>query len=74
MFLLLRSCLGLHIDGVKRRISFCYPVLPRFLKAIRIANLRVGDAAVDLRLERHRADVGMNVLRRDGDVEIAVVK
>lgn len=74
VFLLLQSCLGLHIDGVQRRISFCYPVLPAFLRRIRIGNLRVGGAVVDLRLERHRADVSINVLRREGDVEIAVVK
>jgi glycogen debranching enzyme len=74
VFLLLQSCLGLRIDGVNRKISFCYPALPPFLRRIRIKNLRVGDASLDLRLERHRNDVGMTVLHRDGDVEIAVVK
>jgi glycogen debranching enzyme len=74
VFLLLQSCLGLRIDGVHRRISFCYPVLPGFLKRIRIRNLRVSDAVVDLRLERHRTDVAINVLRREGEVEIVVVK
>jgi glycogen debranching enzyme len=74
VFLLLQSCLGLHIDGTKRRISFHYPMLPPFLKKIRLGNLRVGDAAVDLRLERHRTDVGVNVLRREGGVEIVVVR
>lgn len=74
VFLLLQACLGLHIDGVQRRISFCYPILPGFLKRIRLRNLRVGNASVDLLLERHREDVGVNVLRREGEVEIAVVK
>ncbi|HXG12976.1 MAG TPA: amylo-alpha-1,6-glucosidase [Gemmataceae bacterium] len=74
VFLLLQACLGLHVDGVNRRISFSYPVLPAFLKKVHISNLQVGDATVDLRLERHRADVGVNVLRREGEVEIAVVK
>jgi glycogen debranching enzyme len=74
LFLLLQSCLGLHIDAVQRRISFNYPVLPEFLGRIRIGNLRLGDAAVDLQLERHGSDVGLNVLRREGDVEIVVVK
>ena len=70
----MQSCLGLHIDGVNRRITFCHPVLPEFLNRVRIGNLRLRDAAVDLHLERHGADVGLNVLRRDGDVEIVVVK
>jgi glycogen debranching enzyme len=73
VFLLLQSCLGLHIDGVQRRISFRYPMLPPSLKKIRLRNLRLGDAAVDLRLERHRNEVGLNVLRREGDMEIVVV-
>ena len=74
VFLLLQSCLGLHIDGVRRLISFRYPMLPPSLKKIRLSNLRVGDAAVDLRLERHRNDVGLNVVRREGDVEIVAVR
>jgi glycogen debranching enzyme len=74
VFLLLQSCLGLHIDAVQRRISFNYPVLPEFLGRIRIGNLRLQNAVVDLQLERHGGDVGLNVLRREGDVEIVVVK
>jgi hypothetical protein len=31
-------------------------------------------ATVDLLLVRHEQDVGVNVLRRDGDVQILVVK
>jgi glycogen debranching enzyme len=74
VFLLLQSCLGMHIDGVRRRISFHYPVMPRFLKKVRLGNLRVGDATVDLCLRRRRTDVGLNILRRQGDVEIVVVR
>ncbi len=74
VFLLLQSCLGLHIDGIQRRITFRYPMLPPSLKQIRLSNLRVDDAVVDLRLERHRNDVGVHVLRRQGDTEIVVVR
>jgi glycogen debranching enzyme len=74
VFPLLQASLGLHIDGVKRRISFHYPMLPPFLKKVRLGNLRVDDTVVDLRLERHKADVGVNVLHRQGGVEIVVVR
>jgi hypothetical protein len=37
-------------------------------------NLRVGDATVDLLLERHPKDVGINILRRKGKVGIVVTK
>jgi hypothetical protein len=40
----------------------------------RIHNLEVAGASVDLVLVRHEHDVGVNVLRRDGDVRIFVVQ
>jgi glycogen debranching enzyme len=56
------------------RVSFLYPALPEFLKEVRIRNLRVGDSSVDLLLTRHSRDVSVNVLRRDGPVEVVAVK
>jgi hypothetical protein len=40
---------------------------------LRIHNLEVGGATVDLLL-RHEQDVGVNVLRREGEVQILTVK
>jgi glycogen debranching enzyme len=74
VFLLLQSCLGLQIEAPRARLSFSQPVLPPFLEHVEIKNLQVGDAAVDLALERHDQDVGINVLRRDGRVGIVVKK
>jgi glycogen debranching enzyme len=74
VFLLLQSCLGLRIEAPRTRLSFSQPVLPQFLEHIEIKNLRIGDAAVDLSLERHAKDVGINILRREGRVEIVVTK
>jgi glycogen debranching enzyme len=74
LFLLLQSCLGLRIEAPQARLSFSQPVLPPFLEHIEIKNLRIGDAAVDLSLERHAKDVGINILRREGRVEIVVTK
>ena len=74
LFLLLQSCLGLQIDAPRARLSFSQPVLPPFLEHIEIKNLRIGDAAVDLSLERHAKDVGINILRREGRVEVVVTK
>jgi hypothetical protein len=48
--------------------------LPPFLEHIEMKNLRIGDAVVDLSLERHAKDVGINILRREGRVEIVVTK
>ena len=74
LFLLLQSCLGLRIEAPLARLSFSQPVLPPFLEHIEIKNLRIGDATVDLSLERDAKDVGINVLRREGRVEIVVTK
>jgi glycogen debranching enzyme len=74
VFLLLQACLGLRIEAPRARLSFSQPVLPPFLEHVEISNLRIGDAAVDLSLERHAQDVGINVLRREGRVGIVVTK
>lgn len=75
VFLLLQSCLGLRIDAPRARLSFVRPILPHFLKSIEIKHLRVGDATVDLWLNRHgQDDVGINVIRREGRVEVVVTK
>jgi glycogen debranching enzyme len=74
IFLLVQSCLGMTVSGTRRQVCFRYPLLPAFLRELRIRGLRVGDASVDLLLRRHGADVGLNVLRREGDVEIRMVK
>jgi glycogen debranching enzyme len=74
VFLLLQASLGLDIDAPERRIRFLYPLLPDFLKEVHIHNLRVGDSVVDLLFLRHDQDVGINVLRREGPVEIIMVK
>jgi glycogen debranching enzyme len=74
VFLLLQSCLGLDIDAPAGRICLQHPVLPEGLSTVSIRNLTVGKAAVDLVLRRHGDDVGVHLERREGDVEVVVVK
>ncbi|MBI4396458.1 MAG: amylo-alpha-1,6-glucosidase [Elusimicrobia bacterium] len=74
VLMMLQSCLGLSVDAPNSRISFSHPLLPDFLQYVRITNLRVGEAAVDLLLNRYANDVSVNVLRREGHVEIVVIK
>jgi glycogen debranching enzyme len=70
VYMLLTACLGFQIDAPSKRITFAQAQLPRSIDWLQISNLQIGDARVDLRLERHPHDVGVTVLRRDGDVEI----
>jgi glycogen debranching enzyme len=74
VFLLLASALGMQIDAPARRISFSRGRLPDSIDWVMLTDLTVGDARVDLRVERHPYDLGVTVLRRDGHVEIVTVK
>ena len=74
VFLLLQACLGLHVDATKRCVSFTHTVLPECIESLRLVNLRVGDASVDLLLTRHARDVGITVLRRDGQLDVIAIK
>jgi glycogen debranching enzyme len=74
VFLLLQACLGLTVKAAESQLLFSYPLLPDFLKEVRVKGLRVGEGSVDLLLLRHGHDVGINVVRRAGDVHIMMVK
>jgi glycogen debranching enzyme len=75
IFLLLEACLGLSVSAPEQTLVFSKPVLPAFLPRVSIRNLKVGDARVDLLLTRHdEGDVGVNVLRRNGALEVLILK
>lgn len=74
VFLLIKACLGISIQASRRRIRFHRPSLPESLQHVTIRNLQVGDAAIDFSIQRHAEDVGINILRRQGSVEVVVVK
>ena len=72
-FLLLQSSMGLTIDAVKKQVIFARPVLPPFLEQVRIRNLAVGSASVDLSLFRSGAAVAVTVESRSGMVDVVVL-
>jgi glycogen debranching enzyme len=74
VFGVLQACVGLTVDGIKRQVRFVRPQLPEFLKEVVINNLTVGEGAIDLSLQRYGRDVSVNVLRREGEIEVFVVK
>lgn len=74
VFQLLQACLGLEICAPESSLRCTYSVLPPFLNEIRIENLVVGEASVDLLFTRHAHDVGVTVLRRKGRLEITLNK
>lgn len=74
VFLLLRSCLGLSVHAQSGRLVLDRPALPDFLPQVKITGLRCGDSAVTLLFSRHEEDVGVNVLQRDGPLDVVIIK
>src|SRR5262249_51625941 len=70
VYLLLQACLGLNLCADQRQIRFANPSLPENLKEVQIENLRVLDAAVDLRVRRDDHMVIVEVLQKTGNLEI----
>lgn len=74
VFLLLKSCLQIEVDGVEKKIIFNNPVLPPYLKTVCIDRLMVGSGNCTLELHRHRHDTSINVLEKPNDWQIMTIK
>ena len=74
VFMVLQACLGLEINAKEARIYLHHSALPENLQEVRIHNLRVGGASVDLSFERYGETVGVNIERRRGAVEIVALR
>jgi glycogen debranching enzyme len=74
IFMLLQACLGLSINAKESRIYLKHAALPESLERIRIRGLRIGHASVDLALTRHAQGVGVDILRRSGNIEVVSMK
>ncbi|HEY4542540.1 MAG TPA: amylo-alpha-1,6-glucosidase [Noviherbaspirillum sp.] len=73
VFSLLQACLGLSFDPRRGEIRFRHPQLPSFLDRVEIHELQFMGAKLDLVLQRYPNNVGVNVKRKEGDVEVVVV-
>jgi glycogen debranching enzyme len=73
LLLCLQACLGLEVHGTAGRVCFRNPVVPPFLRHIRIDGLRLPQGEMDIEITRHQHDVGVRLMRRDGDVDLVVM-
>jgi glycogen debranching enzyme len=74
VFMVLQACLGLEIRSGESTLNLHFSALPETLKHVRIRNLKINNACVDLSFERYSGTVGVNILRRTGDVRIAAFR
>jgi glycogen debranching enzyme len=70
VYLLLQACLGLEVLSGSRQIHLTNPCLPLDLEEIRISNLRIGEASVDIRIRREGPTIIAEMLREQGGIEI----
>ena len=70
VFLLLQSIFGMKIEAATSRVSFVRPLLPQFLDAVWIKNLKLKDASVDLLIQRRARYATIEIERREGRIEV----
>ncbi len=74
VFHLLQACLRLSPGPDHRTLRITDPILPPFLKHLRLFNLELPGGAVDLLFEQRGDGVAVTVLDQRGDVSVDVVK
>jgi glycogen debranching enzyme len=74
VYLLLQACLSISFDGHEKKLTFFKPVLPGYLKEIRISNLRFGNEQFELDLIKYEHDLGIHVINKPPDWEVVTVK
>ena len=73
LFLMIRAALGIEFDVVGKAIIFRNPRLPPFCDQIVLKDLRMGEAIVDIELQRSGRHVSMRVLRNTGAVQVSMI-
>lgn len=71
--MLLQAMLGLAVDTPRCRLRLTHPALPEGIDWIRLRDLRLGETTLDLRVARTPRGVSVEVERRTGPCELAVV-
>jgi glycogen debranching enzyme len=69
-YLLLQAALGLNIKALERQISFTNPILPPNIEEVRIENLAVAGGECDVIIHRYASGVAVDVLRKQGEIEV----
>jgi glycogen debranching enzyme len=74
VFMILQAMLGLSIDAWGRRVTFDQAVLPPWINRLDIRGLRVCDARIDFSITQGRWGAAVEVIDRQGAVEVIVRK
>jgi glycogen debranching enzyme len=74
VFMLLQASLGIRVCGTPPYVHFRDSYLPPAVDYILVENLSVGKSKISLIVRRQTHGVGIEVIRREGEVEVAVLK
>ena len=72
VFGLLQACLGIAFHPDAPEIVLRRPRLPDYIQWLRIGPLSIREQSVELLLRRYEKNVGIDVIRKDGSIEITV--
>jgi hypothetical protein len=64
--------LGLEPSATENRLTLDRPALPPWLRYLEVHDLRVGKSRVTLRAAQGREGAAVELLGREGDVELVV--
>jgi glycogen debranching enzyme len=70
--LMMRSYGGMSADAPNKTLSIVRPNLPFWLERFEVIGLRVGQARVDLVFVQSNGTTGVQVIRKDGDLDVLV--
>jgi len=72
LFHLVSATLGMQPNAREHRLELLRPALPASLPSLRMRNLRIGDALVDLEFATQDGSISVEVLRRTGELDVVV--
>jgi glycogen debranching enzyme len=70
--LMLRSCLGMSADAPNGVLSIVRPLLPAWVDRIEMIGMRAGQARVDLAFSQRDGVTAVQVVRKEGDVDVVM--
>jgi glycogen debranching enzyme len=71
VFMLLQACLGIHVDGHRKRVHIDHPFLPFGIESLSILGLPVGESSINLEFHRVGNEVvAIPARHHDGGVQV----
>jgi glycogen debranching enzyme len=74
VFLLMQSCLRITFDGYNKKLTLYKPMLPDYIKEVKISHLRFGDEEFELCVIRYDRDIGIHLVKKPAGWELVNIK